>query len=50
VLVTKGRRLEYVFKGLAAAPVRYALLASELVTIGRFASDLWLTNDRKWRK
>jgi len=49
-IVMKGRRLEYVAKGIAVTPVRYALLASELVTIGRFAVDVWLTNNRKWRK
>jgi len=48
--VMKGQRFEYVLKGLAVAPIRYVLLASDLVTIGRFASDLWITNNRKWRK
>ena len=48
--VMKGRRLEYALKGLAVTPIRYALLGSELVTIGRFAADLWITNNRKWRK
>jgi glycosyltransferase involved in cell wall biosynthesis len=50
VLVTKGKRIEFFFKGLAVIPVRYILLASELVTLGRFASDLWITKNRKWRK
>ena len=49
-LVMKGKRLEYVFKGLLATPIRYALLGSELFTIGRFATDLWITGNRKWRK
>jgi glycosyltransferase involved in cell wall biosynthesis len=49
-LVMKGRRIEYALKGLATTPVRYALLASELVTIGLFASDLWITRNRQWRK
>jgi glycosyltransferase involved in cell wall biosynthesis len=48
--VMKGRRLEYVVKGLAVAPLRYALVTSELVTLARFATDLWITNNRKWRK
>jgi glycosyltransferase involved in cell wall biosynthesis len=48
--VMKGRRFEYILKGLAVTPIRYALLGSELITIGRFASDLWITNNRKWRK
>jgi len=50
VTVTKGHRVQYFFKGLAVVPVRYALLASELVTLGRFAIDLWVTRNRKWRK
>ncbi|HUF82713.1 MAG TPA: hypothetical protein VMN03_16375, partial [Burkholderiales bacterium] len=50
VLVMKGQRLEYFFKGLAVTPIRYAMVAAELVTVGRFAADLWLTGNRKWRK
>ena len=50
MFVMKGRRLEFLLKGLAVTPVRYALLGSELITIGRFASDLWITKNRKWRK
>lgn len=50
VLVTKGHRIQYFFKGLAVIPVRYVLLASELVTLARFAVDLWITKNRKWRK
>jgi glycosyltransferase involved in cell wall biosynthesis len=49
-IVMKGERLQYVLKGLAVTPIRYALLASELLTIGRFAADLWITDNRKWRK
>ncbi len=50
MLVMKGQRLEYLVKGIAVTPVRYALLAFELLTIARFASDLWLTGNRRWRK
>jgi glycosyltransferase involved in cell wall biosynthesis len=49
-IAMKGRRLEYFAKGLAIAPLRYALMITELVTIGRFAVDLWFTNNRNWRK
>ncbi len=49
-ITMKGHRLEYAVKGLLVTPIRYALLGSELFTIGRFASDLWITKDRKWRK
>jgi hypothetical protein len=49
VVVMKGQRLEYLVKGIAVTPVRYALLAFELLTIAQFASDLWLTGNRRWR-
>ena len=49
-IIMKGRRLEYVFKGLMVVPIRYGLMTSELVTMARFGSDLWITNNRKWRK
>lgn len=48
--IMRGRRVEYLAKGLAVAPLRYALVTSELVTLGRFAADMWLTRNRKWRK
>jgi glycosyltransferase involved in cell wall biosynthesis len=50
VIVMKGQRAQYFVKGLAVMPLRYLLIASELVTLGRFASDLWITRNRKWRK
>jgi len=49
-LVVKGRRLELMAKGLLVAPLRYALLTSEIFTIGRFATDVWITKNRNWRK
>jgi hypothetical protein len=50
VIVTKGERVQYFLKGIVVWPLRYVLIASELVTLGRFATDLWVTKDRKWRK
>lgn len=49
-IVAKGRRLEYLFKGILVTPIRYTVLFSELFTIGRFASDLWIFKDKRWRK
>lgn len=49
-VVAKGHRLEYFGKGLLVTPLRYASLLFDLITIGRFASDLWLRRDRRWRK
>ena len=37
-------------KGILMAPVRYLLILQEVFTIGRFAMDLWVTGNRKWRK
>ena len=48
--VMRGQRLEYVLKGLLVTPVRYAMLVSDVVTIGRFAVDIWVRRDRRWRK
>jgi hypothetical protein len=31
-------------------PLRYGLIVQEVLTIGRFAMDLWVTGNRKWRK
>ena len=49
-ILMKRRRLEYLVKGLAVTPVRYALVVFELVTIARFAADMWVTGNRRWRK
>jgi glycosyltransferase involved in cell wall biosynthesis len=49
-VVAKGRRLEYFSKGLLIAPLRYGVLAFDLVTMARFASDLWIFRNRRWRK
>ena len=50
VIVAREARLQYLVKGLAVVPIRYGLLAWDLVTLGRFATDLWVTENRKWRK
>lgn len=49
-VVARGQRLEFFVKGLAVVPMRYALLLYDGVTITRFASDLWVTKNRRWRK
>ena len=49
-LVMKGKRLEYAAKAVAVTPIRYALIGTELITIARFAKDLWITRNRSWRK
>ncbi|MFP5381200.1 MAG: glycosyltransferase family 2 protein [Gammaproteobacteria bacterium] len=49
-IVAKGKRLEYFLKGLVVTPLRYTVLLYDLVTIGRFAADLWIFRNRRWRK
>lgn len=48
--VSPGDRLATLVKGIAVTPLRYLLMAWDFVTIGRFAIDLWITGNRKWRK
>ena len=50
IVVMRGRRLEFLIRGVAITPIRYALVIAELITIARFASDVWLTRNRRWRK
>ncbi len=50
IYVAKDRRLEYLFKGLAATPIRYMSLFYDWLTVGRFAKDIWITKNTQWRK
>ncbi len=49
-VAAKGQRLSTLFKGLLVTPIRYGSLLFDLVTIGRFAADLWIFRSRRWRK
>lgn len=49
-VVGKGQRLAMVAKGILMTPVRYAMILADTITIARFAGDLWITGNRKWRK
>jgi glycosyltransferase involved in cell wall biosynthesis len=48
--VEKGGRLEYLVKGILAAPIRYMTLMFDLYTTLRFAFELWVLRKRDWRK
>lgn len=39
-----------VFKGVLTTPIRYLFVLNDLITIGRFGVDLWITRNRRWRK
>ena len=49
-VVGKEQRLAMLAKGLIMTPVRYAMIVADTITIARFAGDLWITGNRKWRK
>lgn len=48
--LTPKERVRTAIKGILMTPIRYMSLLYDMVTIGRFATDLWLTGNRKWRK
>jgi glycosyltransferase involved in cell wall biosynthesis len=48
--VTPEAPFKTFFKSLLMCPLRYGLIVQEVLTIGRFALDLWVTGNRKWRK
>lgn len=50
VAVANGQRLRMLLKGILVTPLRYVLMVAETLTIARFATDLWITGNRKWRK
>lgn len=45
-----GERLWLAVKGVLTTPVRYGVLLGELVTMVRFAIDIWFRHERQWRK
>lgn len=47
VMVARGHRLEYFFKSLLVAPLRYIALLFDLATIGHFAADRWIFKNRR---
>jgi len=49
-ITAKGHRLEYFIKGVLTTPLRYLYILFDFITILRFASDLWIRRNRRWRK
>lgn len=49
-IIAKGRRVEYFLKGLLVTPLRYGVILFDLITMIRFAVDLWILRNRRWRK
>jgi hypothetical protein len=49
-VVARGARIATVLKGILITPLRYGLMVADTWTMARFATDLWITGNRKWRK
>lgn len=49
-IVAKGHRLAYIGKGLLVTPIRYLSIFFDLLTMFRFAFELWVSRTRRWRK
>lgn len=49
-IVTFGGRFKFFLEGLAVIPVRYTALFIDLVTLFKFAADVWIFRNKKWRK
>ncbi len=49
-VISKGQRWAYVGKGLLVTPIRYLSILFDLLTMLRFAFELWVLRDRSWRK
>ena len=49
-IISPGRRVSDALKGLLTLPLRYAVAMYDLVTVTRFTLDLWVYQNRAWRK
>ncbi|HSH14225.1 MAG TPA: hypothetical protein VLA15_10760, partial [Desulfurivibrionaceae bacterium] len=49
-IVAKGHRWAYIGKGLLITPIRYLSIFFDLLTMFRFAFELWVSRTRRWRK
>ena len=48
--ISKEHRFRYFLKGIAATPFRYMSVMYDLVTMARFAKDIWFGQKEGWRK
>ncbi len=49
-IIAKGQRWSYLGKGLLVTPIRYLSILFDLLTMLRFAFELWVLRSRRWRK
>lgn len=45
-----GHKWEFLGKGIMITPIRYSALVYDFTTTVRFATDLWIRKDKRWRK
>lgn len=45
-----GTRIRYLFTGVLITPIRYSALVFDFTTLMRFAADVWMRKDNRWRK
>ncbi len=50
IYINKGKRWEYMLKGVLSTPVRYLSLLYDFVTFIRFLADILIFRDKRWRK
>lgn len=50
VAAARGNRLEFLLKGILLTPVRYLVILFDFITMLRFAGDIWIFKDKRWRK
>lgn len=49
-ITAKGYRLEFLIKGILLTPVRYIVILFDFFTMLRFAGDVWIFKNKRWRK
>ena len=49
-MMHKNHRIRNAIKAFLFTPIRYSQVMFDLVVIGKFMMDLWITKNRRWRK
>lgn len=50
IVAPSGHRWEFLGKGVLVTPIRYSCLIYDFTTTLRFAFDVWVRKDQRWRK
>jgi glycosyltransferase involved in cell wall biosynthesis len=49
-ILNKNHKIRNFIKSILFTPIRYSQIMFELIVIGKFTCDLWITKNRRWRK